>query len=89
MTFTTNFDLPGLKLTPSPDEVRAFVDDYSAARPTALSRGEREQVAACATFIAAYTARCEHCALGGVNPAEDPNSFMTALRDHGEAYLRA
>jgi hypothetical protein len=85
MTFTANFDLPGLKLTPTPDEVRAFVDEYSVARSTSLSRSEREQVAACATFIAAYTARCEH---NGHDPADDPNSFMWALRTHGMEYLR-
>jgi hypothetical protein len=87
MTFTTNFDLPGLKLMPSPDEVRAFVDEYSVARVTPLSRREREQVAACATFIAAYTARCEHCRHDGYDGANDPNSFTTALREHGIDYL--
>jgi hypothetical protein len=88
MTFTTNFDLPGLKLTPTPEEVRAFVDEYSAARSTALSRSEREQVAACAAFAAAYTARCEHCGADGYDASNDPNSFTTALRAHGEEYLR-
>jgi hypothetical protein len=29
MTFTTNFDMPELKLAPTPEEVRAFVDEYS------------------------------------------------------------
>jgi hypothetical protein len=86
MTFTANFDLPGLKLTPSPAEVRAFVDEYSAARPTPLTRVEREHVAACATFIAAYTARCEHAHRDGAT--DDPNSFGWALRTHGEDYLR-
>jgi Phosphotransferase enzyme family len=89
MTFTTNFDMPGLKLTPTPDEVRAFVDEYSAARKTPLTRIEREQVAACATFIAAYTARCEHCRQEGYDAANDPNSFTTALREHGVDYLAA
>jgi Phosphotransferase enzyme family len=88
MTFTANFDLPGLTLAPTPDEVRAFVDEYSAARPTSLSRSEREQVAACATFIAAYTARCEHDGHAGDDPVDDPNSFTWALRTHGLEYLR-
>jgi hypothetical protein len=87
MTFTTNFDMPGLKLTPTPDEVRAFVDEYSTARKAPLSRSEREQVAACATFIAAYTARCEHCRHEGYDGANDPNSFTSALREHGLDYL--
>lgn len=86
MTFTTNFDMPGLKLTPTPDEVRAFVDEYSNARRTPLRREEREQVAACATFIAAYTARCEHCRYDGYDGAKDPNSFTSALREHGLNY---
>jgi hypothetical protein len=85
MTFTANFDLPGVRRAPDPDEARAFVDAYSAARATPLTRAEREQIAACATFIAAYTARCEHA--GGV-PAGDRDGFMWALRRHGAAYLR-
>jgi hypothetical protein len=89
MTFTTNFDIPGLKLTPTPDEVRAFVDEYSAARETPLTRSEREQIAACATFIAAYTARCEHCGYRGYDATTDPNSFTSALRQHGLGYLTA
>jgi hypothetical protein len=88
MTFTANFDLPGLKLTPTPDEVRAFVDDYSVARSTPLSGSEREQVAACATFIAAFTARCEHCGRDGDDAMHDPNSFTWALRTYAEDYLR-
>lgn len=88
MTFTANFDLAGVQLAPSPDEVRAFVDEYSAARSTPLSRGEREQVAACATFLAAYTARCEHNGHLDHDPASDPNSFMSALRRHGDEYLQ-
>jgi Phosphotransferase enzyme family len=87
MTFTTNFDMPGLKLTPTPDEVRAFVNEYSAARHTPLNRSQRGHVAACATFVAAYTARCEHCGYGGYNAEADPNSFTTALREHGLNYL--
>jgi hypothetical protein len=87
MTFTTNFDMPGLSLTPTPDEMRAFVDEYSAARQTPLDRRQREQVAACATFIAAYTARCEHCGHGGYDSDADPCSFTAALREHGLEYL--
>lgn len=88
MTFTTNFDMPGLTLAPSPDEVRAFVDEYSAARPRPLTRDERGQVAARATLLAAYTARCEHCRRGSYDAEADPNSFTSALRANGEEYLR-
>lgn len=89
MTYTTNFNLPAINRAPSPDEMRAFIDEYSAARPTPLNRNHRQQIAACATFLAAYTARCEHCGHDGYNGNNDPNSFMTALRDHGLNYLDA
>jgi hypothetical protein len=88
MTFTANFDLPGLKLAPTPAEVRAFVEEYSAARSTPLTRAEREHVAACATFIAAYTARCEHAHRLKAEAPDDPNSFTAALRVYGQDYLR-
>jgi fructose-specific component phosphotransferase system IIB-like protein len=84
ITFTTNFELPGVKLTPEPDEVRAFVDEYSASRAQPLTRREREQIAAWATFVAAYTARCEHALK---RPADDPDRFTAALRAHGPKYL--
>lgn len=84
MTFTANFDLPNVRLTPEPDEVRAFVDDYSELRARPLTRREREQAAAWATFIAAYLARCEHALH---RSGEDPNNFSAALRRHGEEYL--
>lgn len=87
MTFTTNVDLPQVALAPTPDEVRSFVDDYSAARPTALTAAERAEIAAQATFVAAYVARCEHCAVGDHDAGSDPGSFTSALREHGRAYL--
>lgn len=86
MTFTANFDIPGLDPAPTPEEVRAFVDEYSAARSAPLTAADREHVAACATFIAAYTARCEHAQRGGATDAA--NGFGRALRAHGADYLR-
>lgn len=88
MTYTTNFALQGVKLIPSPDEMHAFIEDYSSARPTPLAKHQRDQIAACAVFIAAYTARCEHCAYQGYDAAADPNSFTSALREHRDEYLR-
>jgi hypothetical protein len=41
-----------------------------------------------ATFIAACTARCEHCAPGGYDTDADPGSFTNALRSHGTDYMR-
>lgn len=89
MTYTTRFDLPGVRRSPTPDEMTAFLDDYSAARPTAFSRAERSQVAAWALLLAAYTARCEHCGVDGYDPDADSDSFTATLRAHGLQYLRA
>ena len=83
MTHTTNFDLPDVPVAPTPDEARAFIDEYSSARRSPLSGHQRRQIAACATFIAAYTARCEH-ALG----QNGDNTFTAALRAHGREYLQ-
>jgi hypothetical protein len=79
-TFTADFTRPGHAQAPEPDEARAFVDEYSAARATPLTRAERSRIAAAATFVLAYGARCEH-ALGVEGPV------TAALRAHGEAYL--
>lgn len=84
ITFTTNDELPGVKLTPEPGEMRAFVDEYSAFRRKPLTRHQREQIAAWATFVAAYTARCEHALKRTVDNA---NGFAAALRNHGTEYL--
>jgi hypothetical protein len=86
MTYTTRFDLPGAPRFPTPEEMHAFVDEYSTARSTALTTAEREQIAAHGLLLAAYTARCEHCGLNGYDATTDPNSFTTALRSHRTAY---
>jgi Phosphotransferase enzyme family len=89
MTFTTNFDLPDVRRAPTPTEMGAFIDEYSVARSAPLTGAKRRQITACAMFLGAYTARCEHCAVDGYRAADDPNSFTSALRKHGIAYLAA
>ena len=81
-TFTANFEL-GVASAPAPDEVRAFVDDYSAARSRPLDRGDREQISAIAAYVIAYTARCGHA----IGVPEEPGTFAAALREHGVDYL--
>jgi hypothetical protein len=85
VTFPTTFDRPGIRRAPTPEEARAFVDDYSRARAEPLTRAQRTQIAACATLLAAYTARCEHCLPGG---DDDSLGFIAALRDRGSEYLQ-
>ncbi len=78
-TFTSNVELDVFH-APSPDEVTAFVEDYSAARPTPLSPKELLGAQAVATYLIAYTARCEH-ALGL------RGHFAQSLARFGSAYL--
>ncbi len=87
ITYTTRFDLPGVPRAPTPDEMRAFIDDFSAARATPLTQRERGQIAAHGLLVAAYTARCEHCGVDGYDADADRDSFITALRTHGSTYL--
>ena len=77
-TFTANAELD-VPSAPTPAETRAFVDDYSAARDRALTRGERERIAAVTLYLVAYTARCEH-ALGR------RGDFVEALERFGADY---
>jgi hypothetical protein len=82
-TFTANPALMAA-IAPAPEETHAFVDEYDAARGDPLKAVDRERVAAMATYVIAYIARCEH-ALGG---RAHEGSFTAALRRHGLAYLR-
>jgi hypothetical protein len=79
-TFTANFEFD-VPTAPTPDEARAFVDDYSAARDSAPSRAERERIAAVTLYLVAYTARCEH-ALGR------RGDYVEALERFGAEYLK-
>jgi len=80
-SFTANFDLPGVDPAPTPDETRAFVDDYDEARAAPLSRAERTRIAACGLYLMAYTARCEHA------KGDRDGPFTRALQRHRDAYL--
>jgi hypothetical protein len=88
MSYTSRFDLPGVPRAPTPEEMSAFIDEYSAGRETRLSRAERGQIAAHGLLLAAYIARCEHCGVDGYDADADCDSFTTALRAHGSTYLR-
>ncbi len=78
-TFTANSELD-VRQAPTPDEARAFVDDYSATRGRPLARSEREEIAAATLYVVAYSARCAH-ALGR------RGDFVEALEQFGAEYL--
>jgi hypothetical protein len=56
--FTAQWDIPAL-LTPTPDEAKAFFEDYQAARGKRFSRAERAVAAAAARYRVAHVARLE------------------------------
>jgi hypothetical protein len=56
--FTAQWDLPAL-LTPTPDEAKAFLEEYQTARGKRFSRAERTVAAASARYLVAHLARLE------------------------------
>ena len=81
-TFTTTWDIPVVRLLPTPDDMAAFVADYEAAAGRELTGAERRIAGAAATYVLAYTARCEHCAGASGAPETWPSgSARLLLRD--------
>jgi hypothetical protein len=77
-TFTATWYLDVPK-APSPEESAAFVTEYERARGSTFSAREREEVAAAARYVLAYTARCAHS--DAVLAAQPPtNEWTQALR---------
>jgi hypothetical protein len=54
-----------------------------------LTNTARDQALCHGLLLAAYTARCEHCAVDGYDAETDPDSFTVALRQYGNDYLKA
>jgi hypothetical protein len=89
-TTAAMFPSPGRRegmAPPTPDEARAFVTEYEAARGAAFSDAERRVVGAATLFGMAYTARCEHAVDGA--GAHRADSYRSMLAEHGPAYLDA
>ncbi len=84
-TFPATWYLEVRSRAPSPDEMRAFIEEYEAARGTSFSRREREAVVSAAAYVITYSARCEHA----VDPEGNDlrGSFREALSSYGDEYL--
>ena len=87
MTFPMNWLLPEPPVAPSPDEARAFIAAYEAARGARFTDTEWESMAAAATYSLAYGARLEH----SLHP--DATDFPVGggrarLADYGNGFLR-
>ena len=79
--FTAQWDIPAL-LTPTPDEAKAFLEDYQTARGKRFSRAERTVAAASARYLVAHVARQE---LATGIPEGD--NFRGLLREYESAPL--
>jgi hypothetical protein len=70
-TFTVTWDIPIARVFPHPADMAAFVADYEEAAGRVFTPNERRTADAAATYVLAYTARCEHCtAVPGVPDSE-------------------
>jgi hypothetical protein len=79
--FTAQWEIPAL-LTPTPDEAKAFLEEYQAARGKRFSRAERNVAAAAARYLVAQVARSE-LAMG----IPEGDNFRGLLRNYDEAPL--
>ena len=66
-SFTYTEELP-VDVWPSLEEVRAFVDDYEAARDGPFTEDERRGAYAGAVYLSAYAMRCGHSLGGPIDP---------------------
>jgi hypothetical protein len=72
-----------VRLTPTPEEVAQFVREYEDARRVSFTPAEHRQIAAAATYVIAYTARCEHAIdLQGKYYAGSFREALAAAGDH-------
>ena len=67
-TFTATWDIPVARVFPAPGDMVAFVADYEHASGRAFTAGEWRTAEAAATYLLAYTARCEHCTAAPFEP---------------------
>lgn len=71
---------------PTPEEVVAFLVDYEAHRPAPFSQNDQAAVAAAATWVLAYNARCGLSAATLGVPVSDGSPLHTLAR-YGATYL--
>ena len=83
--FTADWQRDDLVRAPSPDEMRAFVADFEAARKQPFTRPERATLSAALVYAMAYTARCNHAS----NPREEGwnGDLRPTLREHARSIL--
>jgi hypothetical protein len=85
--FTMNWLVPEPPPRPGPEEARAFVEDYEAARGKRFTLAEWTALAAAATYALAYGARMEQ-SLHPDNRDFPTGSARALLATYGAAYLR-
>jgi hypothetical protein len=76
-----------VRIVPSPEEVRAFIEEYEAARRFPFTKSERVTMAAVAAYMIAWTARLEHSVAPDATDCP-AGKYLAALAHYGDAYLR-
>jgi hypothetical protein len=84
--FTADWNRPDIPLTPSLDELHAFIADYELARGRAFDAAERRTAHASAVYLMAYVARCEHASARERTAARD-RAFIDLLREAAPVLL--
>lgn len=84
--FTADWSRPDVPLTPSLEQIHAFIADYEQARGRAFDAAEHRTARASAVYLMAYVARCEHASAGEHGTARD-HAFINRLREAGAALL--
>ncbi len=84
-TFAATWYLEVSSRAPSPDEMRCFIHEYEVARGRPFSIRERQAVAGAATYVMAYSARCEHAV--DTEGRDTRGSFREALSSYGDDYM--
>lgn len=85
--FPMTWHLP-TRVSPTREELHAFVDEYQAARGKVFTRPERVLIAACVTFGLAYGARIEH-SLAPQETEWPEESYRGILARYGGGYFEA
>lgn len=84
--FTADWTLEGVRLIPTANDIRSYVEDYEKVRWQPFSKRERKSLFAACVCSIAYSARCTHSLEPDRREWED-NTWPYLLRTEGEALL--
>jgi aminoglycoside phosphotransferase (APT) family kinase protein len=77
--FTAVWDVPGIRIWPSPEEREAFILDYESARGRPFTGAQRRVVDAAIVYLLAYSSRTEHSVNAGSWPEDSSRRRLAEL----------